>query len=630
MVKLFQGTCQTVRRCTALIVLSAVCLSAAPTITQVTPNATTVGKYALLELTVSLTATYSNPYDPSQVDLSAVFTAPSGKTWAINGFYDSTLWKIRFAANEIGTWSYVVKLTDATGSTQSASNSFNCTASSDHGWVKVAPNNRYLCYDDGTSFYGVGMAFTWYETGETGYPYPQGLDTLAAYGCNTWVYWNSAYDYYNNVWFNLIESPESGIGRYDQAKCAHIDSLLSWSEASGMKMILVLWPHDFILSTADGSWTNHWTESAYDSIVSCKNFYSDSTSWAYQAKQYRYDIARWGYSTAFLSWQLIDEINGTEAWLIDNDTITPNAWMVKIANFFQTNDPFHHPTESSEANYLWPTGDSANSMTNTENYGDESATGWASLAQKLWNGYDKPAMTGEAGTNDIDTGLWSAMANGECMNPMFWQYNQDYNLPADLTHFSGFAAFVNSINFAGLTSLKLANVTVAGQTAYGISSDQDVFGWISGTISGKTLSITGLTNSNYNTLEWWDCTAGTNTTSTVSVTNGSLTATIPTTTEGQMAFQLKSPTSVIARASPVAGNDKPMIAYRQGALRLREPLAGGGEIKLMTLQGRVIANYKVPGSNITVISTGRLESGVYFASIISGKGYFWQKLQVTD
>jgi hypothetical protein len=97
-----------------------------------------------------------------------------------------------------------------------------------------------------------------------------------------------------------------------------------------------------------------------------------------------------------------------------------------------------------------------------------------------------------------------------------------------------------------------------------------------------------------------------------------------------MAFQLKSPTSVIARASPVAGNDKPMIAYRQGALRLREPLAGGGELKLMTLQGRVIASYRVPGSNITVIPVGRLESGIYFANTISGKGHFWQKLQVTD
>ncbi|MGA3051633.1 MAG: DUF5060 domain-containing protein, partial [Chitinispirillaceae bacterium] len=561
MEKLFQGSYRSVRCCITLMVLAATCLSAAPTITQVTPNATSVGKYALLELTVSLTATYTNAYDPTEVALSAVFTAPSGKTWTINGFYDGSLWKVRFAANETGTWNYVVKLTDATGSTQSASQNFSCTASSDHGWVKVAPNNRYLCCDDGTSFYGIGMAYCWSVT-------EGGLSALGADKCNTWVYWNGTYDGYN-----LIESPSSGIGKYDQAKCARIDDLLSWSEASGMKMILVLWPHDYLLSHADGSWTDNWSLNAYQSIVSCADFYSDATSWAYQAKQYQYDIARWGYSTALLSWQLIDEISGTEGYM--DDATTANAWAAKIATFFQTNDPFHHPTESSLGGY-WTQGDAANTMTNTENYGDESATGWASLAQQLWNGYDKPAMTGEAGGGDCNTtSIFSAMANGECINPMFWQYNQGTNSSADLAIFPGFAAFVNSINFAGLTNLALAKVTVSGATAYGVSSDQDVFGWITGTVSGKTLSITGLANNGYNSLEWWDCTAGTHTTSAVSATNGTLTATIPTTSEGDIAFQLTSPTAVIARSLPAAENYKPLIAYRQGALRLLEPLTGG-------------------------------------------------------
>jgi hypothetical protein len=109
-----------------------------------------------------------------------------------------------------------------------------------------------------------------------------------------------------------------------------------------------------------------------------------------------------------------------------------------------------------------------------------------------------------------------------------------------------------------------------------------------------------------------------------------VTATIPTTSEGDIAFQLTSPVAVIARGSPAAESYKPLIAYRQGALRLLEPLAGGGEIKLMTIQGRVIASYRVPGANVTVIPAGRLESGIYFASIISGKGHFWQKLQVID
>ena len=174
-----------------------------------TPNVNPVAKYEKLELTVSLTATYTNPYDPNQIALSAVFTSPTNKVWTINGFYNGSQWKIRFAANETGAWSYVVKATDSTGSTQSVAGSFSCTASTNHGWIKVAPNNRYLCYDDGTSFYGVGMAYCWGVT-------TSGLSTLQSSQCNTWVYWNGTYGGYN-----LIESPASGIGKYDQTKCTH-------------------------------------------------------------------------------------------------------------------------------------------------------------------------------------------------------------------------------------------------------------------------------------------------------------------------------------------------------------------------------------------------------------------------
>jgi len=46
-------------------------------------GAKTVGLYEKLELHVDLKATYTNPFDPDQIDLWAEFTAPSGKPWRI-------------------------------------------------------------------------------------------------------------------------------------------------------------------------------------------------------------------------------------------------------------------------------------------------------------------------------------------------------------------------------------------------------------------------------------------------------------------------------------------------------------------------------------------------------------------
>jgi len=617
-----RDSCRIACGCTVLMLITAFCLSAAPNISSVTKNSDTVGKYAKLELTVNLTTVYTNPYDPDQIDLSATFTAPSGATWKINGFYgvdasNNSSWKIRFAPDETGAWSYTVQATDPTGTTPGISGSFLCSASGNHGWIRVASNSRYLCLDDGTSYYGVGPCYPYNVT------FP-GFHELQSYGCNTYVYWNGVNDGYG-----LIESIASGIGKYDQPKCRRVDSLLDSSEAFGLHMFLVLWPHDQLGQNMPGSWTNHYYTTPYSTIVpKAADFYGDSTAWSYEQKMYRYIIARFSYHQSLGGWQTIDEIEGTDGWA--NQT-TANAWTTKMADFFQTNDPFKHPTEASGGDY-WPHGDSVNNLSNTENYGSTTPASWASLVQTLWNGYKKPAIVGEATNSNAHVNLWSTLATGIAITPLMWQFNVNTSVwsPTISANWPPLVAFIAGINFAGLTNLKQANVTVTGQTAYGITSDQVTFGWMTGTISGKTLSVTGLANNTY-TVQWWNSTAGTMlSTSKVSVTNGSLTTTIPTTTEDEMAFQIIAPTSVIVQGSPAAGSDKPIVAYRQGALRLLEPLAGGGEIRLMTLQGRVIASYKVPGSNVTAIPVGRMESGVYFVKIVSGKGNVLQMLRVTD
>lgn len=164
-----RDSCRIACGCTVLMLITAFCLSAAPNISSVTKNSDTVGKYAKLELTVNLTTVYANPYDPDQIDLSATFTAPSGATWKINGFYgvdasNNSSWKIRFAPDETGAWSYTVQATDPTETTPGISGSFLCSASGNHGWIRVASNSRYLCLDDGTSYYGVGPCYPYNVT----------------------------------------------------------------------------------------------------------------------------------------------------------------------------------------------------------------------------------------------------------------------------------------------------------------------------------------------------------------------------------------------------------------------------------------------------------------------------------
>src|SRR4051794_11630882 len=98
-----------------------------------------VKRYEKLELRVDLQATYQNPYDPDEIDLWAEFTAPSGKTWKIWGFYNasnwSSLWMVRFEPDEIGAWRVVVKARDKEGTDESKASEIPVIASDRHGFL---------------------------------------------------------------------------------------------------------------------------------------------------------------------------------------------------------------------------------------------------------------------------------------------------------------------------------------------------------------------------------------------------------------------------------------------------------------------------------------------------------------
>ena len=496
-----------------------------PVISTVASNTNQVGKYAKLELTVGLTATFSNAYNPDEVDLWGEFTSPSRKAWKVNGFYDGAQWKIRFAANETGTWSYVVKARDATGVGRGQTGHFTCVSSANHGWVRIAPNHRYLAYDDGTSFYGVGACYPWSDTAA-------GFDRMKALGFNIYVYWNGTYD--RDGGNNLIESTASGIGRYDQAKCARIDNLINWSEDRGLGMVLVIWPHDYLCAGGMGGWPVGWNKNPYGSIVAARDFYSDTNAWACQEKMYRYIIARWGYSAGLASWQTIDEISGTSGW---SNRVAANAWAGKIGAYFQKNDPFHHPSNASHGNF-WDEGNKVNDLSNTEIYGNYSVSNVVSTIHKLWNGYDKPCIMGETGIDRTAAGnhrrLWAGLASGISVTPLFWSFNQGWNNSV-ADQFAPFEKFIADLNFAGLTAPALAQVAVEDASAYGVTSDQLTFGWITGDIAGKALRVSGLRNGAYR-LEWWNCASGAIvSTARLSAADGSLSAPVPPLPESAVA-----------------------------------------------------------------------------------------------
>ena len=397
-----------------------------------------IGLYEKFEALITLDTKYDNPFDPDEVDLSAVFTSPDGAEWAINGFFDGVNFKLRFAPDTVGTWTYRFVLKDARGDMHSDVRAFAAVDSQHPGWLRVSEANpRFLSHADGSGFYGVGVAYPWNIR-------PSGLDKIAAAGGSLITYWNGNYDNAGSGGgSNQLESVSSGIGRYDVLKGFRIDELVDMFEERDLYMNFVIWPHDSLAQYID--WPKAWDKNAYSLLGEAKEFYGSEDMWAYQEKLYRYIIARWGHSRAIGIWDLICEINGTDGWMIGREA-EANAWVDKIHDYFKANDPYGRPTKGSMAgghNDFWDAGYRTLDIADRENYFDLHYSAYAADVQNRWQHYEKPLLIGETG-NVADVGLyhnaiWVTLANGLAASPIWWDIDKvNDEMFEQMRHFSAF------------------------------------------------------------------------------------------------------------------------------------------------------------------------------------------------
>lgn len=488
-----------------------------PRISVQSTNSNTVALYEKFEAILLLQdAAYINPYNPEEIDVRAIFNSPTGKTWEIFGFYDNynnrDQWKIRFSPNEIGTWCYTVYATDLDGSGQSEEYSFEAVASPHHGWLKISPvNPHYFMLDDGASFYGVGPYYPWgVNNGSTG------LANLEASGANMFGYWNIMYGGEGNI----IESMESGLGRYDQPKCGRIDQILEWSEARNLKMMLAIWPHDLLSHTV---WAHQWHRNPYNLVCNVTEFFESEAAWEYQRKQYRYLIARWGHSRSLGIWEIVNEINGTDGWQAGKQT-QALAWVQRVHNYLKQNDPYGRPTTASmSGGHYWREGYTAVDLPNVHVY----ETSWTAhypgnplrsslwlygnIPRQFWQDFNKPGIMGEAGYYDtygsfavpsdeytalFHNALWASWAGGLAATPFWWDFGTKQIMSNQvMAQMLAFSKIANVIDYAHIP-LNHAQITVPGCDAYAMEGDTMAFGWVresyGSDVSAKSISLEGL------------------------------------------------------------------------------------------------------------------------------------------
>ena len=509
------------------MILTSVCFAQSPQVSVQAVNNQTVGKYEKFEVIVNLTnVRFSNPYNPNEVDLRAQFTAPSGKVWEIFGFFDNYQnaykWKVRFAPNETGNWTYRLILQSPSGNARSEVYSFAVTGSQYHGWIRVSPvNPHYFIHDDGTPYYGVGPYYPWGVNNSS-----TGLAQLEASGCNFWGYWNIMYDT-----GEIIESINSGLGRYDQPKCGWIDQLISWSEQRGLKMMLAIWPHDLLSNTV---WAHQWHNNPYKNICAVEEFFESEVAWTYQEMQYRYIIARWGYSRALAVWEIVNEANGTDGWQLGKEN-EARIWVGRVHDFLTANDPHQRPTTASlSGGQYWSQGYAEVDIPNVHLYETDwsamypgnalrsSAYTYYKVAKQLWDDFNKPAIYGEAGytasygsyppgsreyTAWFHNSLWAAWCGGLAVTPVWWAFESKQLMTADvMAQMLSFSKVVRDYNHS-YQIFDTYEINASTCDVYAMRGDSSIFGWVrqeyGSPVKGQILNFNALQDTSWQ-ITWYN------------------------------------------------------------------------------------------------------------------------------
>jgi len=365
-------------------------------INNVTLSAEQIPRYSMLELTVDLSATYDNYFDPDDVNIDALFASPSGRKITVPGFVyqgfkaeqeedqellnfdDKLVWKVRFTPTDIGDYSVLVNAKDRTGRIKSDEKKFTCIDSDSKGFVKIsrpfvkvttvtrvqdsksktksskkestqkasepkdsvkttkppADNSPiYFLLDNGETLFLIGHNIPTYHPEIEDY-----FKKMEAVGEN-----------YTRLWmYSTALGLEWGqpVGFYRLDEAWKLDKVLEAASRHGIYIMLCFDTHQ--------DFREEWGENSYYIKLGgpCKtplDYFRDINARKLYKNRLRYIAARWSAYPNVLAWEFMNEMEGVEG--SDKNRPVVTKWITEMSKVLQNYDPYNHPISSS----LWTT-----------------------------------------------------------------------------------------------------------------------------------------------------------------------------------------------------------------------------------------------------------------------------------
>lgn len=425
-------------------------------IRSVSLSAERVARYERVELTVDLSATYGNPFDPEDVAVDATVTLPDGQSVSVPGFLDrpyqrvltngqerltpcgEPAWRVRFTPPQKGRYSAVVAARDRTGRCASKPVRFDATRGDDPGFVRISTRDRrYFAFDSGQPYFPIGENICWGHKRGT-FDYDDWLPALGRAGGNYTRFWLSP------CWFTFaLERPGKpeqglGMGQFDLANAWRLDYALDLARTNNIRVMVCI---DSFNILRDKPMHDCWKDSPHNAakggpLLKPADFWTSAEMDRLYRNKLRYLVARYGADTAVFAWEFWNEVDCIgESYA----TEPVRAWHERMARHLRAIDPYRHLITTS---YGRSDGDPAIDAlpeldyVQTHHYGSPDIAATLARKQSDKAAYGKPHYVGEIGADaggarfdddpeglQVHDPLWVTLATGGSglAAPWYWE-----------------------------------------------------------------------------------------------------------------------------------------------------------------------------------------------------------------
>jgi hypothetical protein len=320
-------------------------------------GAATGSQYGLFETRGVVAPAPANPFDPAEIDVQGVFVDPAGSEHRAIGFwyqaYERSLvggrerlspvgaphFRVRFTPDRPGTWTWWWEVSGPAGATRSKPRALEVAPTARRGFLRRSPHDdRHLAFDDGSAYFAVGENLGWYDARGT-FAYDSWLARLAAQRANFARLWMPS-------WAMGIEWKDTGLGDYTNRldRAWQLDHVLREAGRRGIQVMLSIQNHGQFSTVYNSAWADNPYNAANGGPLALpQQFFTDPTARELFKRRLRYVVARWGFATNLLAWELWNEADLTDRYRSPDSL----AWHREMVDWLRALDPHDHLVSTS-------------------------------------------------------------------------------------------------------------------------------------------------------------------------------------------------------------------------------------------------------------------------------------------